>query len=159
MTVGMVIGLILLPFVWALVSAANKAHREETGNVRRKGTSEEQAYREWLGRKQRRRSSLSPPPLSADFSYFAAPSRPKAPPTDDEIAQDEADAPFRDYAKARNLRLYRQFNGAYYMINLEAGNTLVRNPANQLSHDFSREEVIRYLGQLPERPGQNSAFG
>ena len=64
MTIGMVIGLILLPFAWALLAAANKAHRAETGvdaptrtamrnirrNARRKGISEEQAYREWLQR-------------------------------------------------------------------------------------------------------------
>ena len=168
MTIGMVVGLILLPFAWALFAAASKAHRTETGadaptrnamrnirrDARRKGISEEQAHREWPQRQQRRRPpSTPPPPLPAEFSYFTAPPRPKAaPPTAAGLAQDEADAPLKAYAKAHNLSLFRQFNGTYYFINLEDGDTLVRNPANPPSHDFSREEVIRYLGQMPEPP-------
>jgi hypothetical protein len=96
------------------MAATNKAHRAETGvdaptrnalrnirrNARRKGISEEQAYREWLGRQQRRR----PPPLPAtDFAYSAAPPRPKAfkveevaRPTEEELVRDEADAPLHD---------------------------------------------------------------
>lgn len=69
MTIGMVIGLILLPFAWLFMSAANKTHREETGvnaptrnamrNIRRRarklGISEAAAYDQWLARKQRQR--------------------------------------------------------------------------------------------------------
>lgn len=84
MTIGMVIGPILLPFAWALLATVNKAHRADTGvdaptrnamrnirrNARRKGISEEQAYREWLQRQQRRpphrrlRHSLANSPIS-----------------------------------------------------------------------------------------------
>lgn len=92
-----------------------------------------------------------PPPLPTEFSNFAASPQPTAPPTAEALAQDEADAPLNAYAKARNLRLYRQLNGAYYFVNLGPGDTLVRNPADPCSHDFSREEVIRYLGQMPDR--------
>ncbi|WP_407186961.1 hypothetical protein [Bradyrhizobium centrosematis] len=164
MTIGMVIGLILLPFAWALLAAANKAHRAETGvdaptrtamrnirrNARRKGISEEQVYGQWLQRQQRRPSSSAPPSLPGEFSYFAAPPRLKTAPTAEELAQDEADAPLMAHAKARNLHLYRQFSGTYYFVNLGSGGTLVRNPADSLTYDFSREEVIRYLGQMPE---------
>lgn len=164
MTIGMVIGLILLPFVWAMMAATNKAHREETGvdaptrnawrnirrNARRKGISEEQAYREWLERKQRRRPPALPPPLP-DFAYSAAPQRQKATPTALELAQDEADVPLREYAAARRLRLHRQSDGLYYLLNFgDAPGTMVRNPSDPTSYDFSREQVIRYLGQLPE---------
>jgi hypothetical protein len=68
MTVGMIIGLVLLPFAWMLMGAANKQHREETGvnmpsrgamkglrrRARQRGISEEQAYAEWLARKQKK---------------------------------------------------------------------------------------------------------
>jgi hypothetical protein len=67
MTIGMIVGLILLPFAWMLMAAINKEHRDETGvngpsrdalknirrNARRKGISEGQAYDQWLARKQR----------------------------------------------------------------------------------------------------------
>jgi hypothetical protein len=158
------------------MAANNKAHRAENGvdaptrnawrnirrNARRKGISEEQAYSEWLGRQQRRRPAPLPAP---NFGYSAAPPRPKASPTegaarrtnevvaprtDEEVARDEADAPLHDYARARKLRLYRQFNGMYYFINLEVGHTMIRNPDN-FRHDFTRDEVILYLGQLPEQ--------
>jgi hypothetical protein len=64
----MVICIILLPFVWMLLAAANKSHREETGvpmptrgamrgirrQARKKGISEAEAYNQWLVRKQKR---------------------------------------------------------------------------------------------------------
>jgi hypothetical protein len=63
-----VVGLILMPLSWWMMSAANKAHRDETGvnaptraamrgirrNARKKGISESEAYAQWLTRKQRR---------------------------------------------------------------------------------------------------------
>ncbi len=69
MHIGVIIGLILLPFAVLLSMAANKQHREETGvplpsrkqfnrfyrTARRKGITVDQAYQEWLGRQQRRR--------------------------------------------------------------------------------------------------------
>jgi len=69
MTFGVILGVILLPIVWMMMASANKAHKDETGvpgpsrqdfrnirrNARKKGISNDQAYQEWLGRKQRKR--------------------------------------------------------------------------------------------------------
>lgn len=69
MHIGVIIGLILLPFAVLLSIAVNKQHREETGvpspsrkqfnsfyrTARRKGITVDQAYQEWLGRQQRKR--------------------------------------------------------------------------------------------------------
>jgi hypothetical protein len=66
MHIGIIIGLVLLPFV---VLATNKQHRDETGvpqpsrkqfnnfyrTARRKGITVDQAYQEWLRRQQRKR--------------------------------------------------------------------------------------------------------
>jgi len=68
-----IIGLILLPLCWALIAAANKQHKDETGingptrkqmsnirrNARKKGISEDAAYAEWLRREQRKASKTS----------------------------------------------------------------------------------------------------
>lgn len=80
MTAGMIVGLLLLPFAWMLMAAANKAHRDETGvdgptrdawrrirrNARNKGISEAEAYNQWLNRKTRKSSDHS---MAYDFSY------------------------------------------------------------------------------------------
>lgn len=66
-----IIALILLPFCWILIAAANKKHRDETGvngpsrgqmrNIRRRarknGISENDAYLDWLARKQKSASA------------------------------------------------------------------------------------------------------
>jgi len=79
MTIGMVVGLILLPFAWALFAAASKAHRTETGadaptrnamrnirrDARRKGISEEQAHREWPQRPATPAPSIDTPAAAA----------------------------------------------------------------------------------------------
>jgi hypothetical protein len=75
-TVGMIIGLVLLPFAWMLMGAANKGHREETGvnmpsrsalkglrrRARQRAISENEAYAEWLMRKQKKLYSPPRPP-------------------------------------------------------------------------------------------------
>lgn len=69
MHIGVLIGLILLPFAVLLSMATNKKHREETGVpqptskqfnnfyriARRRGITVDQAYQEWLQRQQRKR--------------------------------------------------------------------------------------------------------
>jgi hypothetical protein len=165
MTLGMVVGLILLPLALLVLAGANKAHRDETGvnapsrnawrnirrNARKKGINEEQAYAEWLSRQQRRRTPPALPP-NTDFRYSATPPKPKSTATPKEIAQEEADEPLRAYAAVRDLTLCRQFDGQYYFLNQDdTPSTLVRNPNDPSSFNFSREEVIRFLGQLPAR--------
>jgi hypothetical protein len=86
----MIIGLILLPFVWMVIAAAGKAHREETGvpmpsrgvmkNIRRtarkKGISESEAYAQWLTRKQKRAGVIAP---SGSHTIHAVTSQPVNP--------------------------------------------------------------------------------
>ena len=138
------------------MAAVNKQHREETSvnaptrdgwrrirrNARKKGISEAEAYNQWLNRKGRKTSS------AYDFEYFpdTRPPRTKASPTAEELAQEAADEPLRALASSRQLSLHRQFNGLYYFINRGSGSvTLVRNPVNAATFDFTREEVIRFL--------------
>lgn len=157
MTVGMIVGLILLPFAWMLIAAANKAHRDETGvnaptrdgmrrirrNARKKGISEAEAYNQWLNRK----TSNSRRASTVHHVHYAADSRPlKATPTPDEVAQDKADEPLRVLAKVRRISLHRQFNGFYYL--LDQGNSPIVTIKNLLRPDetnFTREEVEAYL--------------
>jgi hypothetical protein len=152
MTAGMIVGLILLPFAWMLLAAANQKHREETGvdgptrdgwrrirrNARKKGISESEAYLQWLNRKTRKTSSAH----SFEYGRDDRPPRTKTAPSAEELAQQAADEPLRALASSRQLKLYRQFNGKYYFI---SGGTLVRNPVNAETFDFTREEVERFL--------------
>lgn len=75
MTVGVVIGLILLPFAWALMTALDKEHRDATGvnmptrsalrglrrRARKQGITEEEAYARWLARKQKQAARAGGP--------------------------------------------------------------------------------------------------
>ena len=63
-----IIALVVVAFIWLLMGAINKQHREETGvnmptrsamknlrrRARKRGISELQAYNEWVERKQRK---------------------------------------------------------------------------------------------------------
>jgi hypothetical protein len=72
----MIVGLILLPFAWMIMAAANKHHRDETGinmptrsamrglrrRARKQGISEGEAYDKWVERKQKKLYSTPKPP-------------------------------------------------------------------------------------------------
>jgi hypothetical protein len=165
MTAGMIIGLILLPFVWALMAAVNKQHREETGvnsptrdgwrrirhNARKKGISEEQAYNQWLNRKTRKTSAAA---RSIEPYHVHRPPITKPASTAEELAQEAADEPLRTLASSRQLSLHRQTNGLYYFLNRGSGSAvLVKNPVNAATLDFTREQAIRFLsGALKPTP-------
>ena len=69
MTTWQLIGLVLSPFALMLTMAISKQHREETGvnvpsrgaqkalrrRVRKRGITEQQAYAEWVERKQKQK--------------------------------------------------------------------------------------------------------
>jgi hypothetical protein len=155
MTIGMIVGLILLPFAWALLASANKTHRDETGvnaptrdgwrrirrNARKKGISEAEAYNQWLNRKSPQ------PPLTTDYvGHDDRLSRVNLAPPPKALSQEAADEPLHTAAMARNWSLQRQANGRYYILNLERSpSAFVRNPANRDGYDFAREEVERFL--------------
>lgn len=144
------VAIVALIFVWALIAAANKQHRDETGvngptrhgwrrirrNARKKGISEAEAYNQWLNRKSAKPSSTA---YSFEYGRDDRPPRVKAAPTSEELAQAAADEPFRAAAKVRGLVLRRQSNGLYYFMD---GAKLVRNGA---TFDFTREEVEQFL--------------
>lgn len=157
MTAGMIVGLILLPFAWMLIAAANKAHRDETGvnaptrdglrrirrNARKKGISEAEAYNQWLNRRTSKLRTAS----MVHHVHYAADSRPpKAALSPEEVAQVKADEPLRVLAKARRISLHRQFNGFYYL--LDQGNSpivTIKNPLRPDETNFTRKEVEVYL--------------
>lgn len=89
MTVGMIVGLVLLPFVWMMMAGANKQHIQEHGvpmpsrkamarirrNARQKGISEAAAYDQWIVNKRRRmpKGSLPPPRDNLVYNVSEAP--------------------------------------------------------------------------------------
>ncbi|OYU90133.1 MAG: hypothetical protein CFE29_14130 [Bradyrhizobiaceae bacterium PARB1] len=152
MTAGMIIGLILLPFAWMLMAAANKMHRDETGvnaptrdamrrirrNARKKGISEAEAYNQWLNRKT--------PKLRNSAIAYAPDTRIKhSPPA---IVEDPEDELLKAAATLQLLSLKRQSNGLYYFLNFGSGpEVMIKNPARPTSYDFTRDEVETYLTQ------------
>jgi hypothetical protein len=76
MTILMIIGLVLLPFVWIVGVTISKPHREQTGvdmpsrsvmkrirrRAREQGITEAEAYANWLERKQKKLYSAPKPP-------------------------------------------------------------------------------------------------
>jgi hypothetical protein len=157
-TAGMIVGLILLPFAWMLIAAANQKHREETGvngpthdgwrrirrNAGKKGISEAEAYNQWLNRKGRRT------PSAIGLEFIGRDDRPHrtntAPKRDDPPSSPDADEPLRALASARKWSLHRQLDGQYYILNLgRSPSAFVRNPAKPDSHEFTREQVVRFL--------------
>jgi hypothetical protein len=54
---------------------------------------------------------------------------------------------------SRQLSLYRQTNGLYYFLNRGGGSSVVKNPVNAATLDFTRDQVIRFLsGTLQPTP-------
>ncbi|MDR6663488.1 hypothetical protein J2W51_006082 [Tardiphaga robiniae] len=156
MTAGMIVGLILLPFAWMLIAAANKAHRDETGvnaptrdgwrrirrNARKKGISEAEAYNQWLNRKtSKSRKAYS----SIDF--IGRDDRSIKPVLSaEDIAQDKADEPLKALAKAQRMSLHRQFNGFYYLLDHGSSQgVMIKNPLRPADTNFTRKEAEVYL--------------
>jgi hypothetical protein len=139
------------------MSAANKAHRDETGvnaptrdgwrrirrNARKKGISEAEAYGRWLDRN----SAMSRKNVAAfNFSYGADTRTSKSTPSQEEVAQNRADESLRVLARAQRISLHRQFNGYYYLLNHGSGpGVMIRNPLRPDQTDFTRQEVQAYL--------------
>lgn len=89
MTVSMIVGLVLLPFVWMMMAGANKQHIKEHGvpmpsrkamarirrNARQKGISQAAAYDQWIVNKRRRmpKGSLPPPRDNLVYNVSEAP--------------------------------------------------------------------------------------
>ncbi len=83
MTVGMIVGLILMPIVWLMMAGANKQHVKEHGvpmpsrkamarirrNARQKGISQSAAYDQWIINKRRRLPKTSLPASRDNLVY------------------------------------------------------------------------------------------
>lgn len=83
MTVGMVVGFILMPIVWLMMAGANKQHIKEHGvpmpsrkamarirrNARQKGISQGAAYDQWIVNKRRRLPKTSLPRSKDNLVY------------------------------------------------------------------------------------------
>jgi DNA polymerase-3 subunit epsilon len=183
MNAGMIVALILLPFVWMLLAAQNKAHRDETGvnaptrhgwrrirrNARKKEISAPEAYNQWLDQKGHSNSSAAfdpdalarpvtpaPMPLSPPLPEIPpglGEVRPPAIPARVADEKEVRDRPLHAAAAARRYSLRKQRDG-YLLVNL-TGTKLLTNPYRRTTFDFSREEVERFLA--PTTPHTPSA--
>jgi hypothetical protein len=158
MTVGMIVGLILLPFSWMLMAAVNKQHREETGvnmpsrsamrrirkAARKKSIGEVEAYSDWVRRKQKL-SSAKPSTRSAIVPITneapAKPGRIRAPEHQPfEIEHLES------IAHTFGWMIMRQAGGLFYIRGLNK--QIVENPyaeEDAIKTDFTRRDLEDFL--------------
>jgi hypothetical protein len=99
-----------------------------------------EAYSEkWLNRIGRNASS-------AIVNHDDRPLRPYSATTPDPPSHINADGPLQAIAAARNWSLHRQLDGLYYILNHERSPaTFVRNPTKPDQHEFTRDEVEKFL--------------
>lgn len=181
MTTGMVIGLILLPFVWMLLLAGNKLHRDETGvnaptraawrgirrNARRKGISEAEAYSQWLARKQKSFRLTSGSRITSKKIRRSVTQESAAPvllrsPVNARIRKISDLRSLLDFealqllARENGLLIFKHANG--FSIR-DSSQKLVENPyaePDRSSTDFTSRDVEDYLSMLSEKNRANS---
>ena len=169
MTVGMIIGLILLPLSWLFMAAINKDHRESTGvnmptrnamhrirrNARKKGVAESAEYDRWVKRKQaaHKKDTSRPKRIISGVAQDASASS-TAHPTPS-IKPQRIRAPEHEpftfehlemIAKTFGWTLHRQAWGLYYLV--DADKNAIENPyaeANAIKTDFDRRDIEDFL--------------
>lgn len=171
----MIIGLILLPVVWALTAGINKQHKEETGvnvpsrramqnirrTARRKGISEQEAYSQWLARKQKAaaksghavRTSTIPqlPPRLTVASAHPLMACPQEPPAASKRIRPPEHDPFdfehlQMIASMYGWTVRKQAMGLYFIVG--ADKQFIENPYaddSAIKTDFTRQDVEDFL--------------
>ncbi len=170
MTVGMIIGLILLPLSWLLMAAVNKDHRESTGvnmptrnamrrirrNARKKEVAESAEYDQWVKRKQaaHKKDNASRPKRTISGVVQDGSVSPTAHPTLS-IKPQRIRAPEHEpftfehlemIAKTFGWTLHRQAWGLYYLV--DAHKNAIENPyaeASAIKTDFDRRDIEDFL--------------
>lgn len=161
-----IVGLVLLPFAWMLLAAANQKHKEETGvsmptrgaarrirrNARKKGISEHEAHAQWVARKQqlaglgpsaspRVSTRLVSPELPMPLVSSRRAERPRAP--DHEPFSYEQ---LSGMAATFGWSLRKQAFSKFYLV--AAGGRLVENPyaaTDESTTDFDQRDLEDFL--------------